>query len=119
MAAAREEIVAEVRKADVVASDETTTPIDGRTCWQTRYTQALAFPAMSLNCVLVVLAIAFYPVGWARSATSYDKAALPLSDLKAVAEEQGAIDDFLRRLCAVRQQRGRKERLIERLAGLG
>lgn len=34
MVAAREEIVAEIRKADVVASDETTTRIDGRTCWQ-------------------------------------------------------------------------------------
>lgn len=34
LAAAREEIVAEIRKADVVASDETTTRIDGRTCWQ-------------------------------------------------------------------------------------
>jgi hypothetical protein len=54
-----------------------------------------------------------------RSATSYDKAATLLSDLKAVAEEQGATDDFLRRLRAIRQQHERKERLIERLAGLG
>ena len=34
LAAAREDIAAEIRKADVVASDETTTRIDGRTCWQ-------------------------------------------------------------------------------------
>ena len=53
------------------------------------------------------------------SATSYDKAALLLFDLKAVAEEQGAIDDFLRRLRAIRQQHSRKGRLIERLSGLG
>jgi transposase len=32
MAAARVEIVAEIRTADVVASDETTTRIDGRIC---------------------------------------------------------------------------------------
>jgi hypothetical protein len=68
---------------------------------------------------LVVLPIVFFPVGRARAATSYDKATLLLYDLKAVAEEQSTIDDFLRRLCAIRQQHSRKERLIERLAGLG
>jgi transposase len=34
MAAAQEDIAAEIRKAAVVASDETTTRIDGQTCWQ-------------------------------------------------------------------------------------
>ena len=34
MDAARETIAAEIRKAAVVASDETTTRIDGQTCWQ-------------------------------------------------------------------------------------
>lgn len=53
-----------------------------------------------------------------RSANSYDKAVALLSDLKVIAEEQGAIDDFLRRLHAIRAQHGRKEKLIERLRTL-
>jgi hypothetical protein len=54
-----------------------------------------------------------------RNAAGYDRAQFLLSDLRAVAEEDGALDDFLRRLHALRQQHARKEKLIERVAGLG
>jgi hypothetical protein len=54
-----------------------------------------------------------------RNADSYDKATALLSDLKTIAEEQGAADDYRRRLAKIRQQHERKGKLIERLAALG
>jgi hypothetical protein len=53
-----------------------------------------------------------------RNAAAYDKAAGLLLDLQAVAKERGTIEDFLRRLHAIREKHGRKERFIERLAAL-
>jgi hypothetical protein len=53
-----------------------------------------------------------------RNATGYDKAAGLLLDLKAIAEEKGAIEDFVRRLRKIRDHHARKERFIERLAKL-
>jgi len=41
-----------------------------------------------------------------------------LLDLQAVAKERGTIEDFLRRLHAIREKHVRKERFIERLAAL-
>ncbi len=54
-----------------------------------------------------------------RNATGYDTAAGLLLDLKAIAEENGATEDFDRRLVAIRKHHARKERFIERLAKLG
>ena len=54
-----------------------------------------------------------------RNAAGYDRAASLLFDLKAIAEERGTIEDFLRRLRTIRERHVRKERFIERLAGLG
>ena len=51
-------------------------------------------------------------------AAAYDKAAGLLLDLQAVAKERGTIEDFLRRLHAIREKHVRKERFIERLAAL-
>jgi uncharacterized Zn finger protein len=53
-----------------------------------------------------------------RNAAAYDKAAGLLLDLQAVAKERGTIEDFLRRLHAIRERHVRKERFIERLAAL-
>ncbi len=53
-----------------------------------------------------------------RNPGGYDKAASLLFDLKAIAEESGAIEDFLRRLRTIRELHVRKERFIERLTGL-
>jgi hypothetical protein len=53
-----------------------------------------------------------------RNAVGYDKAASLLLDLQAVAEDRGAMPDFLRRLHAIREKHVRKERFIERLAAL-
>lgn len=53
-----------------------------------------------------------------RNAAAYDKAAGLLLDLQAVAKERGTIEDFLRRLHAIREKHVRKERFIERLATL-
>lgn len=53
-----------------------------------------------------------------RNASSYDKAARLLLDLKALSEEKGTRADFTRRLQAIRDHHARKERLIERLAAL-
>jgi len=53
-----------------------------------------------------------------RNAAAYDRAAGLLLDLQAVAKEQGTIEDFLRRLHAIREKHVRKERFIERLAAL-
>ncbi|MGA3310852.1 MAG: hypothetical protein ABSD08_19905 [Xanthobacteraceae bacterium] len=54
-----------------------------------------------------------------RNPGGYDKAASLLFDLKAIAEESGTIEDFLRRLRTIRERHVRKERFIERLAALG
>jgi len=54
-----------------------------------------------------------------RNPAGYDKAAGLLFDLKAIAEESGTIEDFLRRLRTIRERHVRKGRFIERLAGLG
>ncbi|PAQ05913.1 hypothetical protein [Mesorhizobium temperatum] len=54
-----------------------------------------------------------------RNASGYDTAAGLLLDLKAIAEERGAIGDFARRLQAIRERHIRKGRFIERLAALG
>ncbi|MGC1662234.1 MAG: hypothetical protein WA773_02660 [Bradyrhizobium sp.] len=53
-----------------------------------------------------------------RSAAAYDKAAELLLDLQALARQRGTIEDFLRRLHAIREKHVRKERFIERLAAL-
>jgi hypothetical protein len=45
-----------------------------------------------------------------RNAGAYDKAASLLMDLRAVAEERGAMPDFEKRLCAIRDRHARKER---------
>jgi hypothetical protein len=54
-----------------------------------------------------------------RNASSYDKAAALLTDLRTIAEEKGTIEDFGRRLRVIHERHGRKERFIERLGGLG
>jgi hypothetical protein len=54
-----------------------------------------------------------------RNATGYDKAAGLLFDLRAIAEEKDATEDFVRRLQMIRERHARKERFIERLAKLG
>jgi hypothetical protein len=53
-----------------------------------------------------------------RNATAYDKAAALLEDLHALARERGGMEDFLRRLRAIRVRHARKERFIERLTAL-
>jgi len=54
-----------------------------------------------------------------RNAGGYDKAANLLFDLRAIAEERGATEEFARRLRTIRERHARKERFIERLAALG
>lgn len=54
-----------------------------------------------------------------RNATGYDKAATLLLDLRAISEEKGEQEDFVRRLKEIRDRHARKERFIERLAKLG
>lgn len=54
-----------------------------------------------------------------RNSGSYDRAAALLTDLRALAEQQGTIEDFLRRLHEIRGRHVRKERFIERLAAIG
>jgi hypothetical protein len=54
-----------------------------------------------------------------RNATSYDKAAALLSDLRVLAEKLGTTDEFDRRLRTIRDRHARKERFIERLAAIG
>lgn len=53
-----------------------------------------------------------------RNAAGYGKAADLLFDLKTIAGERGTIEDFRRRLGAIRERHARKERFLERLAGL-
>jgi hypothetical protein len=54
-----------------------------------------------------------------RSVDAYDKAASLLLDLQVIAEERGTVDEFVRRLGAIRERHARKQRLIERLTKLG
>jgi hypothetical protein len=54
-----------------------------------------------------------------RNSSSYDRAAALLTDLRALAEKQGTIEDFLRRLYEIRGRHVRKERFIKRLATIG
>jgi uncharacterized Zn finger protein len=54
-----------------------------------------------------------------RNSGSYDRAAALLTDLRALAAQQGTIEDFLRRLHEIRGRHVRKERFIERLAAIG
>jgi hypothetical protein len=53
-----------------------------------------------------------------RNPKGYDKAAGLLIDLQMLAKKRGAIDDFIRRLEAIRQKHAGKQRFIERLAAL-
>ncbi|GGC03791.1 hypothetical protein GCM10011494_22820 [Novosphingobium endophyticum] len=50
-----------------------------------------------------------------RNAPGYDKAVALLVDLRAIAETQGAVAEFGRRLHGIRERHARKERFIERL----
>jgi len=54
-----------------------------------------------------------------RNAAGYDKPAGLLLDLRAIAGENGATEDFVHRLQDIRKRHARKERFIERLAKLG
>lgn len=54
-----------------------------------------------------------------RNAAGYDRAAAFLSDLRALAKEQGAMEEFSRRLQAIRERHVRKERFIQRLTAIG
>ncbi|HEY5107333.1 MAG TPA: hypothetical protein VII73_11275 [Caulobacteraceae bacterium] len=54
-----------------------------------------------------------------RNPSGYDKAAALLSDLRALAEQQGAIEEFRRRLQEIRERHVRKERFIGRLVAIG
>jgi hypothetical protein len=53
-----------------------------------------------------------------RNAPGYDKAATLLVDLRDVAETQGTVTEFDRRLHEIRERHARKGRFIERLATL-
>ena len=53
-----------------------------------------------------------------RNASGYDRAASLLSDLQALAAEEGRQDDFARRLEAIRERHASKGRFIERLTKL-
>ena len=54
-----------------------------------------------------------------RNSGGYDRAAALLTDLRALAEKQGTIKDFLRQLHEIRARHVRKERFIARLAAIG
>ncbi|KUM27428.1 hypothetical protein AU467_17305 [Mesorhizobium loti] len=53
-----------------------------------------------------------------RNASGYDRAASLLSDLRALAAEEGDYDDFNRRLASIRARHEKKGKFIERLVGL-
>jgi hypothetical protein len=53
-----------------------------------------------------------------RNASGYDKAASLLSDLQALAIEEGGRDEFARRLASIRTRHQKKGKFIERLRGL-
>jgi hypothetical protein len=54
-----------------------------------------------------------------RNASGYDRAASLLSDLQALAVEDGSQDDFARRLALIRARHEKKGKFIERLTRLG
>ena len=54
-----------------------------------------------------------------RNATGYDRAVGLLLDLRAVAEERGAMPDFDKRLRAIRERHARKQQFVVRLAQIG
>jgi hypothetical protein len=54
-----------------------------------------------------------------RNPSGYDKATELLSDLQALAAEEGSQSDFARRLASIRAQRENKRKFIERLSKLG
>ncbi len=54
-----------------------------------------------------------------RNAAGYDKATNLLLDLRTIAMEKGASEDFARRLREIRHRHAQKPRLLERLAKLG
>lgn len=53
-----------------------------------------------------------------RNASGYDRAATLLSDLQALAVEEGSQADFRRRLASIRARHEKKGKFIERLEGL-
>lgn len=53
-----------------------------------------------------------------RNASGYDRAATLLSDLRALADEDGSQADFRRRLASIRARHQKKVKFIERLEGL-
>lgn len=54
-----------------------------------------------------------------RNGPGYDKAASLLHDLRAIAEEQGTLADFIGRVHELRARHAQKRRMIDRLAELG
>lgn len=54
-----------------------------------------------------------------RNAAGYDKAAGLLGDLRMIAGERGAVEDFTGRLRALRERHARKQQFIARLAAMG
>ncbi len=54
-----------------------------------------------------------------RNAPGYDKAASLLLDLRTIAEERSAVEDFASQLRTIRERHARKARFIERLAAIG
>lgn len=54
-----------------------------------------------------------------RNASGYDRAAQLLADLKAIAEERGTSNAFLKRLAAIRERHAGKPRFLDRLDALG
>jgi hypothetical protein len=54
-----------------------------------------------------------------RNAGGYDNAVGLLIDLKAIAEERGTTENFLRRSHAIRERHVQKRRFVERLAAIG
>ena len=53
-----------------------------------------------------------------RSPRSYEAAISLISDLKALAADDGTLVDFARRLKGIRERHERKGKFIERLKGL-
>ena len=53
-----------------------------------------------------------------RNASGYDRAAGLLFDLRTLAEEDGTIEEFSKRVRSIRDRHPRKKRFLERLAGL-
>ncbi len=54
-----------------------------------------------------------------RNASGYDRATVLLTDLQVLAQEQGGIIAFARRLEELRGRHGSKKRLMERIVGIG